>query len=127
MEGHRSTGQSPQWAVLPMDEEVVVWAIPVQFLLLNECSSYNLSDVYEPLLLSLNLYKHRLNVTYMHMQPYNSTISSVSMCRATLLFLVFVVQVFAVIIGNVHPSSFLHVIHYNVNKTFMSALEIKLI
>jgi hypothetical protein len=24
MEGHRSTGQSPQWAVVPMEEEEVV-------------------------------------------------------------------------------------------------------
>jgi len=52
----------------------------------------------------------------MHMQPHNSTISSVSVWIVTLLFLVFVVQVFAVVIRNVHPSSFLHVIHYNANK-----------
>jgi len=64
----------------------------------------------------VNLYKYRLNVTYICMQPHNSTIRSVSIWRVTLLFLVFVVQVFAVFIRDVHPSSFLHVIHYNANK-----------
>jgi len=61
----------------------------------------------------------------MHMQSHNSTISSVSIWRVTLLFLVFVVQVFAVFIRNVHPSSFLHMIHCNANKILKSALETK--
>jgi hypothetical protein len=93
------------------------WAIPAQFLLRNESFGYNFRRMFMNLYCKVWIYTNTDWMWHMHMQSHNSTISSVSIWRVTLLFLVFVVQVFAVFIRNVHPSSFLHAIHCNATKT----------
>jgi hypothetical protein len=53
MEGSCSTGQSPPWAVVPVEEEGEILPCPIQFTVRNYCSINNMNYVFDKVSLKM--------------------------------------------------------------------------